>query len=86
MDEKSTSLERRKFLTQDQVAEILGVTTNTLEAWRYKKRYGLAYLKIGSLIRYEESSVISFLESRRVSGSPQPAGGRRRSRGQRRAA
>jgi Helix-turn-helix domain len=85
MDDKSTSLDRRKFLTQDQVAEILGVTTNTLEAWRYKKRYGLAYLKIGSLIRYEESSLISFLESRRVSGGPQPST-RRRARKQRRAA
>jgi transcriptional regulator with XRE-family HTH domain len=84
MAEKVATLDERKLLTQDQVAKILGVSTNTLEAWRYKKRYGLKYLKIGSLIRYEESSVISFLESRRRSGDR--SDGQRRGRRQRRAA
>jgi excisionase family DNA binding protein len=72
-----------KILTQEQVAEILLVTTDTLEAWRYKKRYGLPYLKIGSLVRYRESDVLAFLESRLVSGEPQPSGAGRRARSRR---
>jgi excisionase family DNA binding protein len=90
MAENNTSLDKRRFLTQAQVAEILGVTTDTLESWRYKKRYGLKYLKVGSLVRYRVQDVESFLESRLMSGNPQPAGAgagaRRRARSQRRAA
>ena len=59
-----------RILTQAQVAEILGVTTDTLKAWRYKRRYGLAYVKVGSLIRYFAKDVEAFLESRQ--GERQP--------------
>jgi hypothetical protein len=80
MAEKNTTHDWGKILTQEQVALILGVTTNTLEAWRYKRRYGLKYLKVGSLVRYREQDVRAFLESRLVSGDAQPTGARRRSR------
>jgi hypothetical protein len=75
-----------RILTQAQVAEILGVTTDTLEAWRYKRRYGLAYIKVGSLIRYFAKDVEAFLQSRRVSGDGQNSDGPRRVRRSRRAA
>ena len=71
-------LSNTRILTQEQVAELLGVTKDTLEAWRYKRRYGLAYVKIGSLVRYFAKDVEAFLESRRVSVNPEPAGRQRR--------
>lgn len=67
-----------KILTQDQVAEILGVATDTLEAWRYKKRYGLSYLKIGSLVRYRAEDVQSFIERRLVTADSSARSSRRR--------
>lgn len=55
-----------RILTEDQVAEMLTVVPETLQAWRYKKRYDLPYLKIGSLVRYRSEDVSAFLKRRLV--------------------
>jgi hypothetical protein len=55
-----------RMLTETQAAEKIGVVRETLQAWRYKKRYDLVYLKIGSLIRYREQDIAAFLERRLV--------------------
>ncbi|HEY9147111.1 MAG TPA: helix-turn-helix domain-containing protein [Thiobacillus sp.] len=51
-------------LTTEQAAEYLGVKPSTLETWRCNKRYGLAYIKLGRLIRYRVRDLDAFLERR----------------------
>ena len=69
----SVALENDSLLTQEQAAEILGVSPGTLEVWRSAKRYpGLIYVKVGRLVRYRRSDLLAWLESRTV--SPEPVG------------
>jgi len=52
------------LLTKEQVSKILGVSVGTLAVWRNTKRYNLPYVKSGRLVRYRESDVQNFIESR----------------------
>lgn len=52
------------LLTQEQAAEILGVTPGTLSVWRCTKRYNIPYIKVGRLVRYRKSALDSFLDRR----------------------
>ncbi len=54
----------QKLLTPERVAELLGVTTQTLAVWRCEKRYNLPYVKVGRLVRYPQSAVAEFLSER----------------------
>jgi excisionase family DNA binding protein len=49
-----------RLLDQKEVAELLGVSTKTLEAWRCKRK-GPKYFKIGRLARYTEAEVMKYL-------------------------
>ena len=53
------------LLTPKEVADLLKVTTDTLEAWR-AKRQGPAYIKLGtgkrSPVRYTRAAVENFLK------------------------
>ncbi len=55
---------RHKLLTPIEVAEILGISAETLNVWRATNRYPLPYIKAGRLVRYRLSDVNSFIESR----------------------
>ncbi len=55
------------LLTEQQAAEIIGVKPTTLQVWRTTKRYPLAYVKAGRLVRYRASAVEAFIEARTVS-------------------
>ena len=57
-----------KLLTPKQVAEILGVSVETLNVWRATKRYNLKYVKSGRLVRYREEDVQEFIDSRIQNG------------------
>jgi predicted site-specific integrase-resolvase len=52
------------LLTPEKTAELLGVSMNTLACWRSTKRYPLAYLLVGSRVRYRASDIERFLEIR----------------------
>lgn len=52
------------LLIPGQVAELLGITTETLATWRATKRYNLPYVKTGRLVRYRAQDVEAFIESR----------------------
>lgn len=52
------------LLKPEQVAERLGVSTTTLATWRCTKRYPLAYVKVGRLVRYRAGDVEAFEISR----------------------
>ena len=57
---------RDPLLSETQAAEILGVATGTLQVWRSTKRYPLSYVKGGRLVRYKQSALDSFMQSRTV--------------------
>lgn len=54
------------LLSEQQAADMLGVKPTTLQVWRSTKRYGLAYIKVGRLVRYRHSTLKAFLDAREV--------------------
>lgn len=54
-----------KLLTRQEVSEILGTKKETLAIWACAKRYDLPYIKVGRYVRYKQSDVENFLNSRR---------------------
>jgi excisionase family DNA binding protein len=57
------------LLTVDQASELIGISVETLNQWRSRKK-GPDYLKIeGRLVRYRREDLIKYLESCRVSAS-----------------
>jgi len=55
-----------KLLTPTEAAVILCVSVETLNVWRTTKRYSLAYVKSGRLVRYRMSDLEKFLDERTV--------------------
>jgi excisionase family DNA binding protein len=55
-----------RLLTTDEAAEFLGVSAGTLAVWRSVARYPLPYCKIGRNVRYQESDLLAWMESRKV--------------------
>ena len=49
------------LMNQQEVAEVLGVSTKTLESWRCRKT-GPEYFKLGRLARYRWSDVMIFIQ------------------------
>ncbi|PYP90054.1 MAG: excisionase [Candidatus Angelobacter sp. Gp1-AA117] len=56
------------LLSVEQVADLTGLSTETLAQWRSQKR-GIPYLKIGRCVRYDAQDVQSYLAGCRVSVS-----------------
>lgn len=53
--------EHHGLLTEQQVADLLGVTRRALQAWRYRGR-GPRFLRVGArLVRYRRADVEAFL-------------------------
>ncbi|MFC1552196.1 helix-turn-helix domain-containing protein [Candidatus Latescibacterota bacterium] len=59
--------ELSRLLTPDEAAAILGVSPQTLAVWRTTKRYPLAFVKVGRLIRYRIEDIKLFIDSRTTS-------------------
>jgi excisionase family DNA binding protein len=55
-----------RLLSEDEAAELLGVSPQTLSVWRCTKRYPLAFIKAGRLVRYRQADLAKFIESRCV--------------------
>jgi excisionase family DNA binding protein len=51
-----------KLLTPADVADLLGVTVQTLAVWRHEERYPLPYVKVGSRVRYRPADIERFIE------------------------
>jgi excisionase family DNA binding protein len=51
-----------ELLTPDEVADLLGVSVQTLASWRTTGRYELPYVKIGRLVRYRADALEEFLD------------------------
>lgn len=54
------------LMTPTEVADMLGVTVETLSVWRSTRRYALSWTKIGRLVRYRRDAVESFISDRSV--------------------
>lgn len=54
------------LLNTSQAAQYLGVTVSTLEVWRCTKRYPIPFVKVGRLVKYRQSALDAFLESRTI--------------------
>ena len=67
---------KKGIVTPEQAAEILGVSINTLEKWRWTGRYGLPFFKVGSKVRYRADDLKAFMERGR-SADPMPSRPRR---------
>lgn len=57
-------METNKLLSPDQVADVLGVSKQTLAVWRCEQRYPLPYVKVGSRVRYRPVDVEQFMVTR----------------------
>lgn len=57
------------LMTPEEVAEYLGVSSETLNVWRCTKRYNLPYIKAGRLVRYRVEDVETFVVSRLQGGA-----------------
>ena len=64
----STQLLDKRFLTAEEVAQLTGLSIETLAQWRSQRR-GIPYLKIGRIVRYDLADVQAYLEGCRVSVS-----------------
>ena len=74
-DTHNDETELKQLFTAEQVAEITGLSRETLAQWRSQKR-GIPYLKVGRVVRYDPADVQTYLEGCRVSVSV-PKGRRR---------
>lgn len=54
----------RDLLDEKQAADFLEVAPGTLSVWRSTGRYKIPFLKIGSKVRYRQSDLAAWLESR----------------------
>ncbi len=61
----------RKYLTAEEVANMTGLSVETLAQWRSQRR-AIPYLKIGRVVRYDPTDVQAYLEGCRVSVSAPP--------------
>jgi len=59
---------KRTLLSAECVAQLTGLSIETLAQWRSQKR-GIPYLKIGRAVRYDPADVQKYLEGCRVSVS-----------------
>jgi predicted DNA-binding transcriptional regulator AlpA len=50
-----------KLMDQGDVAVMLGISTKTLENWRWRK-IGPRYIKLGRLARYRMADVIAYIQ------------------------
>jgi len=57
-----------KLLNRREAAELLGTTEGTLAVWTCNKRYNLPVVKVGRLVKYKLSDLITFIEGRTVYG------------------
>jgi hypothetical protein len=57
-----------KLLNRREAAELLGTTEGTLAVWTCNKRYNLPVVKVGRLVKYKLSDLITFIDNRTVYG------------------
>jgi excisionase family DNA binding protein len=54
--------QNKKYLNQQEVADILGVKVKTLNHWRAVKRHNIPFIKMGRIILYPTALFYQWLE------------------------
>lgn len=54
------------LLDTEDAADYLGVAPRSLEVWRCVKRHSIPYIKVGRLVKYRQTDLDAWLESRTV--------------------
>ena len=55
-----------RYLNEKQVAELTGISVNTLRTWRWERAH-LPFLKISRRkVMYRESDVLAFMDKKRI--------------------
>lgn len=75
-----------RILNEQEAAEFLRVTVHALRAWRWRKKGGPPYAKLGSCVRYRLRDLEAHMESHIVKCMPSSDAQPRRRRRARRAA
>jgi hypothetical protein len=65
-------LNENDLLNPREAASLLHMAPATLAIWRCRKRYDLAYLKVGRKVLYRRSDLEAFLQSSIQQGSISP--------------
>lgn len=63
---KLDTITQDNLLDTGPAADYIGVTPRTLEVWRCVKRHAIPYIKVGRLVKYRQSALDEWLESRTV--------------------
>ena len=56
----------RNFLTRQEAAEYLGISTSTLANWACTKKVNLQYYLVGRSVRYLKSDLETFIQNGKV--------------------
>ena len=54
-----------KFINEEEVAEIIGLSVQTLRNWRCQQR-GPAYIKAGRAVRYDPEDICAFMQRKKI--------------------
>lgn len=60
------------YLTESQVAELLGLSPRTLQAWRYRGGHTPQFIKVGRAVRYRLGDVKDWLRERQRRSTSDP--------------
>ncbi|MEX2150531.1 MAG: helix-turn-helix domain-containing protein [Steroidobacteraceae bacterium] len=60
---------KKRLLTTEDVARMLGVTPQTIANWRQSGRHNLPHFKIDRMVRYDPADVEDFLANSEVTES-----------------
>jgi excisionase family DNA binding protein len=55
-----------ELLTRNEAARYLGIKPGTLACWVSTRRYALAFVRVGSRVRYRRSDLDAWLQSRTI--------------------
>jgi predicted DNA-binding transcriptional regulator AlpA len=58
-------MEEKRFINENEVASITGLSVQTLRNWRFQGK-GIPYIKAGRSVRYQYQDVIAYMEERRI--------------------
>jgi excisionase family DNA binding protein len=56
--------ECRNLLTEQEAAKLLDTAPGTLSVWRSTGRYNIPFIKVGRSVRYRQSDLLAWLDSR----------------------
>jgi excisionase family DNA binding protein len=64
--------DEERYLSEGQVAALLGISERTLQAWRYRGGHTPPFLKLGRTVRYRLGDVKQWLRERERRSTSDP--------------